>query len=446
MGRKESFGIWSEHLGGGRGKSLATLLVLLISMLFQLASAATSTIWPSTAVPATPDGGADRSVELGVKFRSDVAGSILGIRFYKHSANSGTHVGSLWTSTGTRLATATFNNESASGWQQVNFTTPVPIAANTVYVASYHCDNGHYSADRNYFTGKGMDSPPLHALASGVSGANGVYRYSSNRSVFPNQSWMAANYWVDVVFQTGSTATLNSIAVTPAGPSITAGATQQFTATGTYSDGSTQNLASQVSWNSSSTAVATVNASGLATGVTAGTTTISASLSGVSGSTVLTVRPPALSITTTALPGGTVNVGYAATLTASGGTAPYSWSIASGSQPAGLTLNGSSGGISGTPTATGSFNFTVQVSDASSPVQSVTKALNISITAVTASSTIWPSSTVPSNPDGGADSSVELGVKFRSDVAGSITGIRFYKHSANTGAHVGNLWTSTGTL
>ena len=104
------------------------------------------TIWPSTAKPALVDGGPDSSVELGMKFRSDVAGTITGIRFYKASGNTGTHTGNLWTANGTRLATATFTGETASGWQQVNFTTPVAITPNTVYVASYHAGNGHYSA------------------------------------------------------------------------------------------------------------------------------------------------------------------------------------------------------------------------------------------------------------------------------------------------------------
>jgi len=166
---------------------------------FTTTNQAAYSIWNSTVVPGLVDGGADSPVQLGVKFRSDVTGNITGIRFYKANANTGTHVGSLWTSTGTRLATATFTSETASGWQQVNFTTPVTISANTVYVASYHVTGGHYSADANYFAASGMDNGPLHALANGVSGGNGVYRYGTS-SVFPDLTWNAANYWVDVVF------------------------------------------------------------------------------------------------------------------------------------------------------------------------------------------------------------------------------------------------------
>jgi hypothetical protein len=71
------------------------------------------TIWLGT-VPGTVDSGPDKAVELGVKFRSDTAGYITGIRFYKASTNTGTHVGNLWTSTGTRLA-GHVHNETAPG-------------------------------------------------------------------------------------------------------------------------------------------------------------------------------------------------------------------------------------------------------------------------------------------------------------------------------------------
>jgi len=82
---------------------------------------------------------------------------------------------------------------------------------------------------------------------------------------------------------------LVSIVVTPVNPSIPAGSIQQFTATGTYTDGSTQNLTSVVAWGSSSTSVATINTTGLASAVSPGLTTIQASSGAVSASTTLTV-------------------------------------------------------------------------------------------------------------------------------------------------------------
>ena len=86
-----------------------------------------------------------------------------------------------------------------------------------------------------------------------------------------------------------TSATLTLITVTPSSPSIPLGNSQQFTATGNFSDGTTQNLTSQVTWTSSSVNVATVGGSGLANTAGAGTTTITASMNGVSGATTLTV-------------------------------------------------------------------------------------------------------------------------------------------------------------
>jgi hypothetical protein len=81
----------------------------------------------------------------------------------------------------------------------VNFSIPVAITANTVYVASYYTTVSHFRVDLNAFATVGVDNPPLHALANGVSEGNGVYLYSST-SGFPTNTFNAANYWVDVVF------------------------------------------------------------------------------------------------------------------------------------------------------------------------------------------------------------------------------------------------------
>ncbi len=83
--------------------------------------------------------------------------------------------------------------------------------------------------------------------------------------------------------------------------------------------------------------------------------------------------PPTLTITTVSLPNGIVGTPYSSTLAASGGTTPYSWTIVAGALPAGLSLN-QGGTISGTPTTAGASNFTVQVTDSSSPVQQASNA------------------------------------------------------------------------
>ena len=89
-------------------------------------------------------------VELGVKFTSSSSGFITGIRFYKGVNNTGTHVGNLWSSSGALLARATFTGESASGWQQVNFSSPVAIRL-TLFMLHRTLATGDFAVDRNYF-------------------------------------------------------------------------------------------------------------------------------------------------------------------------------------------------------------------------------------------------------------------------------------------------------
>ncbi|PZN54127.1 MAG: hypothetical protein DIU65_07835 [Proteobacteria bacterium] len=157
----------------------------------------TQSLFAANATPAILSDPEAKSVELGMKFTSSVAGSVVGVRFYKGLQDTGTHTGSLWTSTGTLLATVTFTNETASGWQAANFSSPVQISADTTYVVSYH-SNGHYAANNNYFT-EPVTNGPLTAPSSASSGGNGVYAYGSS-SLFPTNSYNASNYWVDVLF------------------------------------------------------------------------------------------------------------------------------------------------------------------------------------------------------------------------------------------------------
>ena len=246
------------------------LKVVLFILVLSFSAKAQDQIW-ANYTPTNPDAnGTGGAVELGVQFSSDVAGTVTAIRFYKSAANTGTHTGTIWSSSGTALETVTFSGETASGWQQMNFPTPVTIAANTTYTMSYHTTVDDYSADFNFPWP--VYNAPLHGLA-------GTYTYGSN-TVFPTSIYMGTNYAIDLVFSPAGV-TLSSIAITPSNPSVTAGATQQFTATGTYSNGGTQNITSQVTWLSASTNIATIGSGGLAAGVTAGTSSITASMGGV---------------------------------------------------------------------------------------------------------------------------------------------------------------------
>ena len=151
--------------------------------------------------PGTVDSGDGGAVNVGMAFTTDTNGYITGERFYKAAANTGTHVGSLWSATGTLLAQATFTNETASGWQQVAFSSPVAVTAGTTYVVSYLAPKGHYSLTSNGLTNQ-VNAAPLYGLASASTpNGNGVYSYAST-STFPVNTFQSTNYWVDPVFST----------------------------------------------------------------------------------------------------------------------------------------------------------------------------------------------------------------------------------------------------
>jgi hypothetical protein len=131
-------------------------------------------------------------LSIGTRFSSDVKGVVTGVRFYKSSGNTGAHVGSLWNANGVELASGTFTNESASGWQQLNFATPVAIAKNTQYVVSYRSTSGRYSATPNAFSERDLSWAPLR-----VTSTSGAYNYATG---FPGGT-SSTNYLVDVVFE-----------------------------------------------------------------------------------------------------------------------------------------------------------------------------------------------------------------------------------------------------
>jgi methionine-rich copper-binding protein CopC len=328
--------------------------------------------WAGAVTPYNPSEADSSSIEVGVKFRTDVAGYITGLRFYKGSGNTGTHVGSLWTGTGTRLANATFVNESATGWQQVLFSTPVPINPNTTYVASYHANNGHYSEDEYGFM-KGVTNGPLHALAAGVDGFNGVYAYASS-SVFPTQNYLSANYYVDILFNTTATDT------TP--PNVT----------GQSPSANANNVA--------------VSAPVI---VTFGEPINPSTISMVLRDAASNVIPGTLSYNSTTNTETFTPASQLATNTT------YT-----------VTVSGAKD-LAGNSMTTTAWSFTTAGPIGSGPFS------------------IWASPTPGIVADGDA-SSTELGIKFRSDVAGVITGIRYYKATNNTGTHTAHLWSSTGAL
>ncbi|NUP47985.1 MAG: DUF4082 domain-containing protein [Catenulispora sp.] len=192
-------------------------------------------VFKEYATPNGVDSGDFHPTTVGVKVSPSAPGWINGIRFYKASANTGTHTGALWTGDGGRLlATGTFTDETATGWQTLMFANPVPVKPGATYVASYYAPNGHYSYDVGYFLNNSAGAAPITAV-SNSAGGNGVYTYDGP-TAFPGYSYNAPNYWVDVIFDdahvptTPPTVTGTTPAADATGTSPTAPVTATFSA------------------------------------------------------------------------------------------------------------------------------------------------------------------------------------------------------------------------
>lgn len=395
---------------------------------------APTSVW-QTAAP-TERWRSDSPVTLGLKFRSDAAGQVTGIRFWKDSSSdNGTHIGLLYSNTGAVLARATFTSETGSGWQLVTFPNPVTIAANTTYIAAYHTTSG-WSADGTYFVGKGADAPPLHALANGVDGSNGMYSYGSSPQ-FPTTS-RGANYWVDVAFTAGSTSAPGDVSIWQ-----TANPSEHWRGDNpvTLSVKFRSDVAGQVKgirfWKDSA------SDNGVHVGLlysSTGTVLAQATFTSETGSGWQQVNfstPVNIAANTTYV---------AAYFTTSGWSSDGTYFVGKGADTAPLhALANGVDGINGMyiygstpqfPTVSRGANYWVDV---------VFAAGTTTTPPATGATSIWQ--TASPTEHWRWDNPVTLSVKFRSDVAGQITGIRFWKDStSDNGAHLGLLYSSTGAL
>jgi hypothetical protein len=168
-----------------------------------------------------------------------------------------------------------------------------------------------------------------------------------------------------------------AVTITPTTASVASGMSTEFTALVS----NTPNVA--VTWTASRGTVSTTglyqaptvtsNTSATVTATSQADTTKSATAS-------VTITPPPVTVTTTSLSNATAGAAYSNSLTATGGTTPYSWSLSSGTLPSGITIQ-SSGSLSGTAAKTGTYNISVEVTDSSSPKLTASQSLTLTVAA-----------------------------------------------------------------
>ncbi len=447
----------------------------------------TYTVFQSSSTPAVPLANDGTGIELGMRFRSTQDGFINGIRYYKGSGASGTHIGSLWTNTGTRLAQATFVNETSSGWQQVLFSTPVPITANVTYVASYFSPSGDYAGTKPYFT-QNIVNGPLIGLADGTDGANGLYKYTTT-SAFPTSTFQSSNYWVDVVFAPG----IDNVPPVVAGVSPSSGAAGvglNAVVTATFNEALNAATVTTTTFqlrNASNTLItATVNTasnqitltpSSPLTASTVYTATIQGGSSGVkdpAGNALASnyswsfttqasdITPP--TVTTVTPANGATTVTTNATVTATFSEAVNASTVTgttfqlrdAGNNLISATVSTASNVITLTPSAplSVSTTYNVTIVGGASGVKDLAGnalASNYTWSFTTAGGgggttyTLFLSTSTPAVPLAEDGTGIELGMRFRTTQSGFINGIRYYKGAGTTGTHIGSLWTNTGT-
>jgi hypothetical protein len=436
-----------------------------------------STATPCTLLgsrtPAIANVADNGPLTIGVRFSSSVSGWVTGVRFYKgNGANGGTHIGGLWTTSGAQLASATFQSETASGWQTVSFGAPVPVSAGTSYIASYYAPSGHYSADASFFQAPFTNSP--------LTGTSGMYRYATGTS-YPSTT-SPHSYLVDVTFTSNAppadTTPPTIVSTVPASNATNVGVSTPITATVSEAlqSGATLSLtrsgsavAGTSSYDSATQTLGFTPTAALAAG-----TTYTATAAGVRDTAGNAMANYSWSFTTTAATDTTPPT-ITARAPASGATnvsvtTPITATLSEAIQ-SGATITLANGGspVAGTPsfdaaTLTLRFTPTTALLTSTAYTATVTGVRDTAGNAMADSS--WSFTTAaasspcnasapcsvfgagsPAIPVVGDTASVELAMVFSSSVSGTVTGLRFYKGGAtNGGTHIGRLWSGSGAL
>ncbi len=150
--------------------------------------AETQSFFGTPTLSSTNDG---TSYELAIRFRVNVPGQILAIRYWKAANDLAAHTGRLWSDLGSLMASVAFANETSSGWQQQYFSKPITIFPDIYYRAAVNSSSGYA------FTTQGFGSATSKANLYAAVGAG---LFTTTNSGFPNSSFNNNNYYRDIIF------------------------------------------------------------------------------------------------------------------------------------------------------------------------------------------------------------------------------------------------------
>jgi Domain of unknown function (DUF4082)/Bacterial Ig-like domain len=417
--------------------------------------------------------------EMGTKITVTKDSDLTSLRFYKDPAETGTHVGRVWTEGGTPIANVTFTGETASGWQKQTLSTPIGLSTGTNYVVSVNLNNTFV------FTQSGLASP----IVSGPLKSVGPGLYGGSAGTFPTGSWNDSNYFVDGVVAASSA---------PAAPAVitqspSSGATGVATSTTVRADFSKAMDATTLT-----TATVKLNVAGGGAAVTgtvgydavnrratftpsaplaegtAYTATITTGAKASDGTplasqvtwTFSTQLPSGPAVTATSpangatgfSPSGAITATFSAAMDASTITAANVQLLtpASAVVPATVAYNATTRVATLTPSSplatstTYTARVTTGVKDSSGTAMGAQYSWTLTTSQCPCSllSSWTPSATgldVQDGRGGAGPFSYEMGFKIRSTQNMSITAIKFYKSAGETGTHTGRIWSSSGT-
>jgi hypothetical protein len=424
------------------------------------------------------------SYELGTRIRVTAESELIALRFWKDPGETGTHVGRVWSSSGTQLASATFQNESASGWQRQLLASPVTLQPGQTYVVSVGL-NAFYVKTMGGL-GTQRTSGTLQSVADG---SNGVFASAAGQ--FPTDSWGSSNYFVDAVVklpgEPARTPQVSSTLPLANATGVAPGATVRATfavdidpatlnsSTFTLRDDADNLVPATVSYDED-TRVASLTPNDP---LDAGTsylarlaTTIRSDDGTAMGSpyawSFATVPPGPPQVIATSPVSGGVDVSQVGGVTATFSEPMNAATLQSG----GLILNGPSGAVPATitydnPTRTATLTpssplaastaYTAQVTTAAQSAKGIAIAAPVSWGFTTSACPCrlygagnpgidFTGISTRNGRDPAFQWSLELGVKVRVDQPARLDAIRFWKDADETGTHTGRVWTAGGTL